>query len=242
MTADREAAYADTRWLTLGLIAALAVFVVLSEVGIWSTFLEIDLYEHALSRGEIVESRLLASRDRQALVGGLHLLAFVFSAGFFLRWSYLTSRNAHALEGRGMQHGSVAAAGWFLVPGFHLWKPLGVLRELFRASHPDHITDWKQAPVPHLLSLWWTLWILFQVAVALALAADLWAHTVDQLLVAAWGSAVVGVIGAPLGIAASICVWRIHALQRQRFRRTAPMRLRQPYPTRVENSAESARP
>lgn len=239
MTDATEPVYSDTRWSTLGLIAALAAFVVLAEVGIWSTFLEIDFLRHSMARGEIVESHLLANDRRQALVGGFQLLAFVLSAVLLVRWVYLTNRNAHALEGTGMNHGPAGAAASFLVPGLHVRKPFQVLSELFRVSNPDHIRDWQQAPVPHLLSLWWTLWILFQLTIALALGADLWASGVEQLHVAAWGSAVAGVVGAPLGVAASICAWRLHALQRERFRRTAPMRLRQPYPTRTAESGES---
>lgn len=233
--------YQDSTRLTLGLIAVLAAFVVLAEVGIWSTFLEIALLERALGMGHFLTSELAADQDRRALVGGLQLLTFVVASGLFLRWMHRMSTNAHALSASGMRYGPGASLGWFFVPVLQLWKPLDVLRELFRASHPHHIEDWRTAPVPHLLTLWWTLWLCFLSTSVLALLADVWAVSPGELYAAAWGTAVAGVVAAPLGVAAAVCVWRLHARQRARFRATAPMRIRQPWPTRVGEEPEPVR-
>lgn len=226
-------AYRDSTRLTLSLIAVLAIFVVLAEVGIWSTFLEIALLERALSAGHMYANELAADENRRALVGGLQLLVFVLAAGLFLRWIHTMSANAHALSAAGMRFGPGASVAWLFVPVFQFWKPLHVLRELFRASHPDHIEDWQAASVPHLLSLWWTLWLCFLLTSALALLADVWAVSYGELYAAAWGTAVAGVVAAPLGVAAAVSVWRLHARQRARFRVTAPLRIRQPWPTRT---------
>lgn len=226
-------AYRDSTRLTLSLIAVLAVFVVLAEVGIWSTFLEIALLERALSAGHLYANELAADESRRALVGGLQLLVFVVVAGLFLRWIHTMNANAHALSASDMQYGPRASVAWFFAPVFQFWKPLEVLRELFRASHPDHIEDWQAASVPHLLSLWWTLWLCFLLTSALALLADVWAVSHGELYAAAWGTAVAGVVAAPLGVAAAVSVWRLHARQRARFRVTAPLRIRQPWPTRT---------
>ena len=230
--------YQDSTRLTLGLIAVLAVFVVLAEVGIWSTFLEIALLERALAVGHVYTDELVADENRRALVGGLQLFTFVVAAGLFIRWVHRMSANAHALSAAGMRYGPRGAVAWFFVPGFQLWKPFEALRELFRASHPDHIDDWRAAPAPHLLSLWWTLWLSFLLTTALALLADVWADSFGELYTAAWGTAVTGVVAAPLGVAAAICVWRLYALQRARFRATAPLRVRQPWPTRTGEDLE----
>lgn len=232
--------YEDSTWLTLGLIGLLAAFVVLAEVGIWSSFLELDLWRRTLERGHFYPAELAADERRRALVGGLQILLFVVSAALFLRWLHRMSRNVRALAATGLRHGPGGAVGWFFVPGVHLRKPLTVVTELFRASHPEFIDDWRQAPVPHLLTLWWTLWVLFQVTVGLALLTDLWARSPQELLVAAWGTAVVGVVAAPLGVATAICAWRLHARQRARFRVTAPLRERKPWPTRTSEEPEPA--
>lgn len=231
-------AYKDSTRLTLALIAVLAAFVVLAEVGIWSTFLEIALLERALAVGHFHADELAADQDRRALVGGLQLLVFVVAAGLFLRWIHRMNANAHALSASGMRYGPWASIAWFFVPGFQFWKPLDALRELFRASHPRRIEDWRAASVPHLLSLWWTLWLCFLLTMALALLADVWAVSLGELYAAAWGTAVAGVVAAPLGVAAAVCVWRLHARQRARFRATAPMRIRQPWPTRTGEDPE----
>ncbi|HSM09049.1 MAG TPA: DUF4328 domain-containing protein [Gemmatimonadota bacterium] len=226
-------AYRDSTRLTLSLIAVLAIFVVLAEVGIWSTFLEIALLERALAAGHVYANELTADENRRAFVGGLQLLVFVLAAGLFLRWIHTMNANAHALSASGMRFGPGASVAWFFVPVVQFWKPLDVLRELFRASHPDHIEDWQAASVPHLLSLWWTLWLCFLLTSVLALQADVWAVSYGELYAAAWGTAVAGVVAAPLGVAAAVSVWRLHAWQRARFRATAPMRIRQPWPTRT---------
>lgn len=240
MSRSTEPQYADSTWLTLGLVGTLAAFVVLSEYSIWATFLEVDLLQQARTAGVVLDSALAANDRRQALVGGLQLLAFAASAGLFLRWLPRMNRNARALSAQGMAYGPFAAAAWFVVPLFQAWKPFDVLRELYQASHPDHIEHWNRAPVPHLLTLWWTLWLLFQGTVGLALLADLWAESIAQLYTAAWGGAVVGVVAAPLGVAAAIGAWRLHALQRRRYRCTAPLRVRAPWPTRVADETETA--
>lgn len=230
--------YQDSTRLTLGLIAVLAAFVVLAEVGIWSTFLEIALLDRALGAGHLLTAELAADQDRRALVGGLQMLAFVVASGLFLRWIHRMNANAHALSASGMHYEPGASVAWFFVPVFQLWKPLDMLRELFRASHPDHIEDWQAAPVPHLLSLWWTLWLSFLLTSALALLADVLAASLGEQYAAAWGTAVAGVVAAPLGVAAAVGVWRLHARQRARFRVTAPMRIRQPWPTRAGEDPE----
>jgi hypothetical protein len=231
---DRTARdYQDSTHLTLGLIAVLAAFVVLAEVGIWSTFLEIDLLKRALATGRVYTNEISADESRRAVVGGLQLFAFVVTAGLFLRWVHRMSANAHALAASGMRHEPTRTVVWFLAPGFQFWKPLEAMRELFQASHPEHIDDWSRAPVPHLLTLWWTLWLSFLLTTALALLADVWAESLGELYAAAWGTAVSGVVAAPLGVASAICVWRLHACQRARFRVTAPMRVRPPWPTRA---------
>lgn len=230
--------YQDSTRLTLGLIAVLAVFVVLAEVGIWSTFREIALLERALAVGYVYTDALAADEARRGLVGGLQLFSFVVAAGLFVRWVHRMSANAHALSAAGMHYGPNGSVAWFFAPGFQFWKPFEVLRELFRASHPDHIDDWQAAPVPHLLTLWWTLWLSFLLTTVLALLADVWAASPGEQYTAAWGTAVTGVVAAPLGVAAAICVWRLHALQRARFRATAPLRVRQPWPTRTGEDLE----
>lgn len=237
-SAARE--YQDSTRLTLSLIAVLSAFLVLAEVGIWSTFLEIDLLRRALAVGHVYPDELAADQTRRALVGGLQLLAFVVAVGLFARWVHRMNANAHSLAASGMRYGARGAVAWFFMPVFQFWKPLDVMRELFRASHPDYIDNWQAAPVPQLLSLWWTLWLAFLSTTALALLADVWAGTPDELHSAAWGTAVTGVVGAPLGVAAAICVWRLHARQRARCRVTAPLRARQPWPTRTREDLESA--
>lgn len=236
----RDHEYRNTTGLTLSLIACLAAFVVLTEVGIWSNFLEIDLLRYRVDVDYVPADWMKAEQRRQAIVSGLILLTFVASGAVFLFWLNDISRNARALGAKGMRFGPLVTMALFFVPGLHLWKPLEAIKELFRASSPEHIEDWRRASAPHLLSLWWTLWLLYQGTMLIALRADLWARTPDELLTAAWLSTVSGVVAAPLGVATCLWVWRLHALQRRRYHNTATLRVRRPWPTRGNGDPETA--
>lgn len=219
---------------TLCLVVALAAFVVLSEFGLWAAFRELEVLQTASRQNWIARETVTDDARRQALVGGLLLLTFTTAAGLFLYWIHCASRNARSLGARGMRYGPVAAIAWWFVPVWNLWKPLDVLRELFCASHPDHLDDWKRAPEPpRLLSLHWTLWLLFQFTVGLSLLSDLMAPTLSRLTVSVWLSLIAGVIAPPLAVATCIIAWRLRSLQQERYRRSAPMRVRQPWPTRA---------
>ena len=227
---------------TLLLIGALSVFVVLSEVSIWATFMEIDFWDRTIAENTLVTHEATANGQRKALVDGFHLFFFAVSCLLFFRWLGLMARNARALGAIGMRYGPRSAIAWWFVPIFHLWKPLQVMKELFQASHPDYLDNWPQAPVPRLLSLWWTLWITFQVTLSVAILADVGASTPGQVYMAAWGSAIVSVFAAPLGVAAAIVAWRLRSLQAGRARCTAPMRVRQPWPTRQSAGGSPVHP
>ena len=140
--------YRNTTGLTLSLITCLAAFVVLTEVGIWSTFLEIDMLRHFLDQGHASSDWMRAGERRQAIVGGLTLLTFVASGVVLLFWLNDVSRNARALGATGMRFGPLATLVLFFVPGLHLWKPLEAIQELFRASDPQRIEDWHRAEAP----------------------------------------------------------------------------------------------
>ncbi len=236
---SKEYEYRNTTGLTLSLIACLAAFVVLTEVGIWSNFLQIDLLRQLLRDGHVSGDWMRAGERRQAIVSGLTLLTFVASGAILLFWLNDMSRNARAMGAEGMRYGPLVTVSLFFVPGLHLWKPLEAIQELFRASNPEHIEDWRRASAPHLLSLWWTLWLLYQGTMLIALRADLWARAPEELLTAAWLSTVAGVVAAPLGVATSLWVWRLHAHQRRRYHSTAPLRVRHPWPTRANGDAEA---
>lgn len=226
---------------TLCLIVVLAIFVVLSEVGLWSTFQEIEVLQSALRNGWVAQQTVSEDGQRQALVAGLQLLSFVAAAGLFLYWIHAASRNARSLGAAGMRYGPKSAVAWWFVPLLNLWKPFEVLRELFIASHPDHLDDWKRAPEPpRLLSLHWTLWLLFQFTVVLSLVSDLLAPTLDRLMLSAWLALVVGTVAPPLGVATCIIAWRLRALQHRRYRNVAPLRVRQPWPTRSGGASHPA--
>lgn len=222
---------------TVWLILALAIFVVLSEVSIWATFIELDLWEESIARGSIVGHEAVANQQRRALVDGFHLFFFVVSGMLLFRWLNLVARNARALGAVGMRFGRRATIAWWFVPVMHLWKPRQVLGELFQSADPRRLDNWPTAPVPSVVTLWWRLWVTFQFALVLAIAADVWASTPQQMYLAAWGSAIVSVFAAPLGITVAIAAWRLRSLQCARARQTAPLRTQQPWPTRQARRA-----
>jgi hypothetical protein len=102
-----------------------------------------------------------------------------------------------------------------------LWKPYQALKEIFKASHPDYAQDWRRAPRPGILPLWWALWILSIFVDQASLRAALRADTIDELLVSSWLEFISCALDLPLGIVVIFLVARLQEWQRAKQRQVA---------------------
>lgn len=197
----------------------LGVYMAIAALGLWSGWLEIELLRRAANGLSVSEAEAAASDSRQTLLGGLYLLVFVITGIMYLRWIYLSNRNARSLGAAGMQFSPGWAVGWYFVPFAMLWKPYQALKETFKASHPDFTQDWQHAPYPTILPLWWTLWIICNFVGQAVLRSALRADTPDQLLASSWITFVSGTLEIPLGIIAMAVVAKLQMWQSEKHRR-----------------------
>lgn len=216
MSDTSQPQYRDLSDLVGLLRTSLMFFILIAAVGLWFGWLEIDLLKR-FKAGEIVpESDAVASDSRQAIIGGLYFLVFIVTSILFLRWTYLSNRNARALGATGMKFTPGWSAGWYFVPVLWLWKPYQALKETFQASHPEHSEDWQQAPRPGLMPVWWTLWLVSAFIGQAILRSTLSAETVDELLASSWMVWFSDAVDIPLGVLAIVLVSTMYDWQQRK--------------------------
>jgi len=192
---------------------SLAVYMGIAAIGLWSGWLEIELLHRAANGAAVSEAEAVASDSRQALLGGLYFVIFLVTGVIFLRWTYLANRNAHSLAATDLDFTPGWAVGWYFIPIATLWKPYQALKETFKASHPDYGEDWRRAPHPGLLPLWWTLWILSTFVGQAVFRAALRANSVDELLASSWLTFVSDALDLPLSIVVILLVSKLQEWQ-----------------------------
>jgi hypothetical protein len=210
--------YRDLTGLSVLLKGSLGGYMAVAAIGLWSGWLEIDLLQRAANGAAVTEAEAAASDSRQALLGGLYFLVFLITGIMFLRWTYLSNRNARALGASGMQFTPGWAVGWYFIPVAHLWKPYQAFKETFKASHPDFVEDWREAPHPTILPLWWTLWIMASFVGQAVLRTTLRAETVEQLLASSWLTFISDSLDLPLGLVAIAIVGKLQSWQSEKRR------------------------
>lgn len=211
--------FRDLNRLATVLKVCLAVHLTTVALSLWSGQLEIELLRRVASGLPVPPAEVVASDDRQAAMAGLYLLAFLVTAILFLRWTYLSNRNTRSLVSTGLEYTPGWAVGFYFVPFLTLWKPYQAMKEMFKASHPEFRDDWEQAPVPAILPVWWTLWIVSTFVGQALLQMALRAETPDQLLHSARIAFLSDALELPLGIVAIVVVTKLQAWQSQKYRR-----------------------
>lgn len=187
------------KWLKFALVA----FLLATMINAYSNWLQIVLLVEA-QHGARVAANVAAANDfRQRSVGFIYFLAYLATAIVFLRWTFLTKRNAIALRAHGLAFSPGWAVGWYFVPIFTLWKPYQALKETYQASHPEFLDNWSVAPYPKLLSLWWAIWIITCLVGQLILRGSLLRQNVAELLATTW----VNFLSTLLDIALVGVVW-----------------------------------
>lgn len=114
--------------------------------------------------GESIESLDKRAHGLTAVV--LFTVQTVLLAGtvfFFMLWTYAARSNLRALGARRLDYRTAwSVTGWW-IPGLNFVRPYQVLREIWKASDPA-IADrfeWKLAPTPRILVLWWITFVGF---------------------------------------------------------------------------------
>lgn len=192
--------YRDLSGLAGLLKAVLGAFVLICAVGLRFGWLEIDLLRRIQAGGSFTEAEAIASDSRQATIGLLYFVVFLATAVLFLRWTYLSNKNARALGSSDMEFTPGWSAGWYFVPIFWLWKPYQALKETFKASHPDSGEHWQEAPHPGIMPIWWSLWLISAFLGQAIFRTSQSAETIDEFLASSWIVWVSDAVEIPLGI------------------------------------------
>ena len=206
--------YRDLDILTRWLKYMLWIFVAVSLVGLWLGWTEIQLLEIIAQPGFYIgEAQAKASDNRQALIGGIGFVVFLVTGILFLRWTYLSNKNARALGADNMKFSPGWSVGWYFVPIAMFWKPYQALKEIFLASHPQFTKDWKHAPRPRLLPAWWTLLIISSFLGHAIFKVAIRADTIFELILASWVTILSDTLDILLGIVVILLVSKLHSLQ-----------------------------
>ena len=212
---DRITAFRDLSGLTTALKTTLGAYLGLAaiDIGLWSG----RLAQRATNGGVFSQTE----GDVEALVGGLKMIITVVTVMIFLRWTYLANRNVRSLGADALEFTPGWTVGWYFVPIAFLWKPYQALKETFKASHPDFTENWKQAPRPAIVPLWWTLWILTSFVGLTLIRTMFRAETVDEVLALTPVTYFTSALELPLMIVVILLVSKLQAWQSEKHRRVA---------------------
>jgi hypothetical protein len=152
--------YKDLSTLVRVLKLALVVSALIGLLSIWSSWMQIDLLQLADSSEGISEQAAEANDTRQQVIAIISIVAYLATMILFLRWVYLSNRNAHALGATHMEYTPGWSVGWFFVPFANFWQPYNALNETFQASHPEYTDNWHHADSPWILPVWWAFMVI----------------------------------------------------------------------------------
>jgi len=209
--------YRDLSSLSGTLKIFLGLYIVISFAAIWSESMELDLLNRAYQGEYITDEEIIANDDRQAFVGGLYFLIFLITSIIFLRWKYISNKNARSLGIVDMEFTPGWSVGWYFIPIANLWKPYQALKEIFKASNPEYTDNWKLAEYPSILPLWWMLWLLTSFIGNIVLNMMFRTETIEQFITMSWLYIFSDILGVPLGIIVITLVSKLQEWQSAKY-------------------------
>lgn len=208
--------YRDLSGLSKLLKFCLIVYIAIALASIWSGWLEFSLLQRAERGANFTDEEVSANDLRQQAIGILQLVGFIITGIIFLRWKYLSNRNARSFGVVGMEFTPGWSVGWYFIPIASLLKPFQAMREMFKASNPDGAEPWHNAPHPGILPLWWALWIISNFSGQIAMRTAVRAESIAQLKASNAAAFVSDLIDVPLGIVAIAVVAKLTTWQSEK--------------------------
>jgi hypothetical protein len=152
----------------------------------------------------------------------LTFIAFVFTAVFFISWTYRAYRNGPALGAQSPRFGNGWAIGGWFVPIMWLWRPKQIVDDIWRMSDPAdppfvRSVDWRGRSVPFLISAWWGVFIVSAIVDRVSARGDPSTIEGDRMMTS-WS-----LVGSGISIiGAALAIWLVsRATARQRERAAA---------------------
>ncbi len=187
--------------LTYWVVALLAVTAVIDVLRMVSLLIERSLVLDSLAGRPVSLDEAVASDHRVEAIGGWTLIALIVTAVLWCVWQHRAHSNLRAFSRTGLAYTPGWAVGWWFIPFANLWKPLGVMSELWKASEPaEDPNAWVRARAWWVLGLWWACWIGGNLVDVVAGAMQ---QETDLSTVAS--SDIVAVVACLVDIAAAIC-------------------------------------
>jgi hypothetical protein len=170
-----DAGFRDLSGITRAVSILLLIGLGLAIVQILSARMQLNM----LSNAPYTAADARANLVRQSVVAGARVLMYLGTVIVFGRWIYLAHRNLPNLGARSLRFTPGWAVGCFFVPFLNLWAPYQAMRDLAKASRAP--LQWDLEETPHVIVIWWVLWLIVQIFGSGVSQVGLRAHTVAGL-------------------------------------------------------------
>jgi uncharacterized protein DUF4328 len=146
--------------LTYWVVAFLALSAVVSALGVVSLLIERSLVLDSIAGRPVSFDEAAASNDRVDAIGTWTVIVFLVTGVLWLIWQHRAHSNLRSFGRIGLRYTPGWAVGWWFIPFASLWKPLGAMSELWKASAPiDEPEAWRKRKGWWPLGVWWACWI-----------------------------------------------------------------------------------
>jgi len=105
----------------------------------------------------------------------LNIAATIAPVIVFIIWIYLTAANARGFRAQGMRYSPAGAIGWYFVPILNLFLPYRAMKEIWQVSGDPG--NWQAQRGSPILVIWWTIWVAFNLYLAIAIIYDLTSYS-----------------------------------------------------------------
>jgi Domain of unknown function (DUF4328) len=133
-----------------------------------------EIFSVILGLGQIISPTSMLNGSQplwislQAVVALLELPCQIFTVVFFLIWLNRANKNLTPLRANNIEFSSGWAVGWWFIPFANLVKPFQIVKEVWNESDPDFNPDVNflssSSGTPSILTFWWALWIISNIA------------------------------------------------------------------------------
>jgi len=135
---------------------------ILAEIALaGSNILALNFFRRMSASGGEIDERLVGAAANiglhQGVTGSAYLIAFICAAIAYCRFYYRAVKNLHAVNAAGVRTTPFWAVGTFFIPIVNLWKPLGAVRQIWKATF-DPVS--AAVSVPAMIGWWWFFWIV----------------------------------------------------------------------------------
>lgn len=204
----------DNRQRATQAVWALSAVMLITLISVFSNYFELRLLTD-IRDGMEVPARTASFNDtRQAVVGGLQLIAFIACAVFFIRWFRRAYANLHRYGIAHLEYKESMALWSFCIPFVNLVRPLRIAREIAEELREElrKLDRGYTTTIPAGLIIgWWVLFMISNVADQISLRVQLQANTITDMMVADQAYMASDLLNLPAALLAILMIRRLSA-------------------------------